>query len=91
MTHHETAPTEGAAVKQHQTLRESVALAMQRYFEHLDGQSVSGIYEMVLAEVEAPLLEAVLRYAKGNQSVAAELLGLSRGTLRKKLQHYHLL
>ena len=46
---------------------------------------------MVLTEVEAPLFEAVMRYTKDNQTRASELLGLNRGTLRKKLKQYDLL
>jgi Fis family transcriptional regulator len=49
------------------------------------------LYELILAEVEAPLMEAVMEYTKGNQSRAAIVLGLSRGTLRKKLKLYGLL
>jgi len=52
---------------------------------------VSGVYEMVLAEVEAPMLETVLEYTRGNQTLAAEVLGLNRGTLRKKLKRYDML
>ncbi|GAB2796382.1 DNA-binding transcriptional regulator Fis [Halomonas shantousis] len=74
-----------------QTLRESVEQAMQRYFAHLDGETVTDLYAMVLAEVEAPLLVEVMRYADGNQTRAAEMLGLNRGTLRKKLKQYALI
>ena len=74
-----------------QTLRDSVELALRNYFEHLDGQDVTDVYNMVLAEVEAPLLETVMNYVKGNQTKASELLGLNRGTLRKKLKQYGLL
>lgn len=73
------------------TLRGCVEQTLHNYFSHLDGQAVSNIYEMVLSEVEAPLLEVVMRNTMGNQCKAAELLGLSRGTLRKKLQQYGLL
>ena len=52
---------------------------------------MTDLYQMVLAEVEAPLLEAVMRYTGDNQSQASEILGLNRGTLRKKLKHYGLL
>ncbi len=70
------------------TLRASVEAAMKNYFAQLGDQSASNIYEMVISEVEAPLLEAVMQFTKGNQSKAAILLGISRGTLRKKLKHY---
>lgn len=73
------------------TLRNSVAEALSNYFRHLDGQPVTDVYNMVLAEVEAPLLEEVLRYTRNNQTKASVLLGLNRGTLRKKLKQYDLL
>lgn len=73
------------------TLRDSVEQALRNYFEHLDGQDVTDVYNMVLAEVEAPLLESVMEYVKGNQTRASEVLGLNRGTLRKKLKQYGLL
>jgi Fis family transcriptional regulator len=80
-----------APVSQAQTLRDSVSLALGNYFKHLDGQPVTDVYNMVLSEVEAPLLEQVLRYTRNNQTKAAVLLGLNRGTLRKKLKQYGLL
>lgn len=74
-----------------QTLRDSVEKSMNNYFSHLDGQDVTDVYQMVLSEVEAPLLETVMAYVKGNQTKAAVLLGLNRGTLRKKLKQYGLI
>ena len=71
-------------------LRECVRSAMASYFDHLDGHTTSGLHRMVLGEVEVPLLEAVLRHTDGNQSRAAEVLGINRGTLRKKLKEYNL-
>lgn len=68
-------------------LREQIRLALHRYFADLEDGSISDFYKFVLAEVEAPLLEVVMHYA-GNQSKAAEWLGLNRGTLRKLLQKY---
>ena len=77
--------------EQGQTLRGSVEKALNNYFDHLEGASVTGVYHLVLSEVEAPLLERVMDYVKGNQTKASELLGLNRGTLRKKLKQYDLL
>jgi Fis family transcriptional regulator, factor for inversion stimulation protein len=75
-----------------QPLHDSVRQALESYFTQLKGgQAPTNLYEMVLAEVEVPLLEAVMEYTKGNQSRAAILLGLSRGTLRKKLKIYGML
>ncbi|MBI5447166.1 MAG: DNA-binding transcriptional regulator Fis [Gammaproteobacteria bacterium] len=73
---------------QNQTLRECVHRALQNYFVQLEGHPPANIYEMVLAEVEVPLLQVILKYTKSNQSKAAILLGLSRGTLRKKIKQY---
>ncbi|RJG13289.1 DNA-binding transcriptional regulator Fis [Pseudomonas cavernicola] len=91
--------TDNVNLKQHlstpseegQTLRGNVEKALHNYFAHLDGQDVSDVYNLVLSEVEAPLLETVMNYVKGNQTKASELLGLNRGTLRKKLKQYDLL
>lgn len=73
------------------TLREAVERAMLRYFETLEGETPTGIYAMWLAETEAPLLKATLDYAGGNQRLAAEMLGINRGTLRTKLRAYNLI
>jgi len=75
---------------QQATLRESVELAMKNYFAQLGNETPSDLYQLVLAEVEAPLMEAVMAYTRGNQTRAAQILGLNRGTLRKKLKMYGL-
>lgn len=74
-----------------QPLHDSVRQALESYFTQLKDQAPNDLYELVLAEVEVPLLEAVMEYTKNNQSRAAILLGLSRGTLRKKLKIYGML
>src|SRR5690625_2185507 len=74
-----------------QSLRGCVEQARENYFQNLDGQPVSDVYDMVMTEVEAPLLEIVLKYTRHNQTKAAQVLGLNRGTLRKKLKQYGLL
>lgn len=76
---------------QARTLRDSVENCLQNYFAQLDGAPVTDVYQMVLSEVEAPLLEQVMRYTRNNQTKASTLLGLNRGTLRKKLKQYGLL
>jgi Fis family transcriptional regulator len=73
------------------SFRDHVSEAMQRYFEDLDGQDTKELYDIVMAEVEPPLLEAAMKYTRQNQSKTAALLGLNRGTLRKKLKQYNLL
>ncbi|TFH88111.1 DNA-binding transcriptional regulator Fis [Billgrantia azerbaijanica] len=84
-------PAEPSASPGERPLREAVDAAMRRYFDHLDGGTVTDLYAMVMAEVEAPLLAAVLDYTQGNQTRAAEILGLNRGTLRKKLKQHDLI
>ncbi|MCW9023554.1 MAG: DNA-binding transcriptional regulator Fis [Gammaproteobacteria bacterium] len=71
-------------------LRASVENAVEAYFQQLNGHSTNELYKMVLQEVEEPLLRCVLKYTKGNQSKASEMLGINRGTLRKKLKLYDL-
>jgi Fis family transcriptional regulator len=66
-------------------LRECVARAVRRYLADLHPQRPDGLYELVLAEVETPLLREVLHWSGGNQSRAAAALGINRATLRKKL------
>jgi len=66
----------------------SVADCLDEYFDALNGHAPRDLYDTVLAQVEPPLLRATLRYCAGNQSRAAELLGLNRATLRKKLTQY---
>ncbi len=71
-------------------LKEQVRMAVEQYFVQLNGEMVVGLHAMVIAEVEKPLIEAVLAYTGGNQSKAAKVLGLSRSTLRKKIQQYEI-
>lgn len=84
-------PQDNSIEAQAQTLRDSVERALQNYFDNLDGQPVSDVYNMVLSEVEAPLLETVMKYTRDNQTKASTVLGLNRGTLRKKLKQYGML
>ncbi|NKC15679.1 MAG: Fis family transcriptional regulator [Gammaproteobacteria bacterium] len=72
------------------SLCDCVSDAIDAYFAALDGHETAGLYQMVLREVERPLLQRVLAQTSGNQSVAAQILGLSRGTLRKKLKEHGL-
>jgi len=73
-----------------QPLNTSVKAAMKSFFAQCGDTQPSNVYEMVLAEIERPLLEEVMGYTRGNQSKAAIILGISRGTLRKKLKIYDL-
>ena len=72
-------------------LSDLVAKSMQKYFKELDGEKATNIYQMVLKEVEQPLLETVMKQCKGNKTLASKILGLNRGTLRTKLKDYNLL
>ena len=64
--------------------------SLEDYFTHLDGQPPHAIYDMVLGCVEKPMLEFILNKVGGNQSKAAEILGLNRNTLRKKMAEYNI-
>jgi len=65
--------------------------ALDQYFAALNGDRPGDLYDLVIGEVERPLFEAVMNYTQGNQSQAAGILGINRGTLRKKLKTYSLL
>ncbi len=69
----------------------AIRTALEQYFQHLDGEPASGVYEMVLNRVEKPMLEIVMREASDNQTRAADMLGINRNTLRKKLTDHGLL
>ena len=72
-------------------LRDMTEEALGKYFRDLNGHRPGDLYDLVLGEVEEPLFRAVMEYARGNQSLAAEVLGINRATLRKKLRHYQIL
>jgi Fis family transcriptional regulator, factor for inversion stimulation protein len=78
-------------MRQPSTLRASVSAALNDYLGLVDADMVNDLYGLVLAEVEAPLLEAVMQKARSNQSKAAQMLGVSRGTLRTMLKKYKML
>ncbi|MCW8828350.1 MAG: DNA-binding transcriptional regulator Fis [Gammaproteobacteria bacterium] len=67
-----------------------VRKALDKYFSDLDGHSAGELYQLMLGEVERPLLEKVIEHTRGNQTQASQLLGINRGTLRKKLKQYGL-
>ena len=71
-----------------QLLRDAVKRAVTNFFAQLDGQEAQEVYEMVLSEVEAPLLVIIMQHTRGNKTRAANMLGINRGTLRKKLKKY---
>jgi Fis family transcriptional regulator len=73
-----------------ESIEECVLRSLEQYFEDLGGAKPHALHEMVLLAVERPLLKFALDKAGGNQSAAAELLGINRNTLRKKLCDYGL-
>ena len=66
-------------------LADCVKRSLERYFKDMDGEKPTSIYEMVLKNIEKPMIETVLGKAEGNQSLAAEMLGVTRNTLRKTM------
>ena len=78
-------------VEQNKTLKNYVIDVLDNYFAKLENTPIDNLYEIVLNEVEQGLLEGIMRHTKRNQSKAAVLLGLSRGTTRKKLKRYNLI
>lgn len=76
---------------QRQDLSAAVVCTLEQYFHDLDGETPSAVYSMVLRCVEKPMLELVMLKTEGNQTLAAEILGINRNTLRKKLTEYQLL
>jgi Fis family transcriptional regulator len=73
------------------SLRENVAEVISHYFANLKGEQPMNIYDFFLDEIEEPLLAVVMKYTRNNQSEAARILGLSRGTLRTKLKKFGML
>ena len=71
-------------------LSAQVKETVDHYFSQLNGHDTSGLYAMVISEVEKPLIEATLAYCGQNQTKASKILGLSRSTLRKKIEIYGL-
>ncbi|MGM0595339.1 MAG: DNA-binding transcriptional regulator Fis [Pseudomonadota bacterium] len=67
-----------------------VRRALEKYFSDLNGHEPGELYQLMLGEVEKPMLEKVLQHTQGNQTKASEILGINRGTLRKKLKQYGL-
>ncbi|MDD9889508.1 MAG: DNA-binding transcriptional regulator Fis [Gammaproteobacteria bacterium] len=90
-SHFQLAETIEPFAQQESTLRSEVEKSLRRYFQHIEDEPVTDLHSMVMSEVEAPLIEAVMRYTGNNQSKASILLGLNRGTLRTKLKQYGLL
>jgi Fis family transcriptional regulator, factor for inversion stimulation protein len=72
-------------------IQDAVFKNLEKYFRDLGEQPASDVYDMVLSAVEKPMLQVVMHRADSNQSHAAEMLGINRNTLRKKLQQHGLI
>ena len=72
------------------SLKYQVGLALRRYFKELDGNKATNVFEMVIKEVEKPMLEEVMKFCNGNKSQASKILGINRVTLRTKLKQYNI-
>jgi Fis family transcriptional regulator, factor for inversion stimulation protein len=68
-----------------------IRAALEQYFEDLRGTEPHAVHDMILKAVEKPMLDVVMRHAEGNQSKAAEWLGINRNTLRRKLRDHRLI
>ncbi len=69
-------------------LSESVSDALDKYFKDLDGHEPANLYDLIISQVEKPLIESVIENSRGNISRAAQILGLNRATLRNRMQKY---
>jgi Fis family transcriptional regulator len=85
-----TGAAAGVAQSTGESLEQSVFRSLEQYFDNLDGAKPHALHEMVLGAIEKPLLQFALHRCAGNQSAAADLLGINRNTLRRKLQDYGL-
>lgn len=84
-------PSHGGRASGHSEIYECVRRSLDRYFKDLDGEKPAAVYDMVLRNIEKPMLEVVMREADGNQTIAAEILGINRNTLRRKLVEHKLI
>lgn len=71
-------------------LGRALLATLERYFHDLEGQTPTGLYALVMDRVESELIRYILARADGNQTLAAQMLGINRNTLRRKIQQYHL-
>lgn len=88
---HEVESTLNNSMHAHEPLRVHVERVVRQYFSMLDDELPTDLYNLILKEIEQPLLSVVLEKSRGNQTKCAQILGLNRGTLRKKLKTYGLM
>jgi len=79
-----------ASKERSETIASCVRESVSKYLDDLDGEDIEGLYELVLAQVERPLIEIAMERCMQNQSKASKLLGINRNTLRKKLACYQI-
>ena len=82
--------SKGQIKEDRKSLKYQVGLALRRYFKELDGNKATNVFEMVIKEVEKPMLEEVMKFCNGNKSQASKILGINRVTLRTKLKQYNI-
>ena len=90
-TRHVDSSLDSYASQRHEPLRVHVERVVRQYFAMLGDEMPTDLYELILKQVEEPLLSVVLEKTRGNQTKCAQILGLNRGTLRKKLKTYDLM
>ena len=83
-------PATATGTARGETIEQCILRSLGEYFDNLDGAKPHALHEMVLQAVERPLIKFAIERTQGNQSAAAELLGINRNTLRKKLTEYRL-
>lgn len=91
LSHDTTCPVNDSTSYDQQPLRIHVERVVRQYFALLGDETPSNLYDLILQQIEAPLLAVVLEQTRGNQTKCAQILGLNRGTLRKKLKTYDLM
>ena len=79
-----------APVSKGKCLSENVRDALDKYFADMDGHEPTGLYELIISQVEKPLIECVIENSRGNITRASQVLGLNRATLRNRMQKYDL-
>jgi Fis family transcriptional regulator, factor for inversion stimulation protein len=78
-------------MSQTNSIEDCVKRNLEKYFKDIAGEDVTGVYDMVISAAERPMLEVVMQRAEQNQSLAAQMLGINRNTLRKKLIEHGML
>ncbi|BBI01318.1 DNA-binding protein [Buchnera aphidicola (Nipponaphis monzeni)] len=71
-----------------QPLRKLVKQSIKNYLSEIENKNINNLYKILLSEIEQPLLDLIMQFTRGNQTQAALIMGINRGTLRKKLKMY---